>query len=124
MHIEQLLEYCSGKAGVTEGFPFDKDTLVLKVMGKMWAVTSLSDEPFRVNLKCDPEWAIELRDEHEEIKPGWHMNKKHWNTVIIGAGTLELSLIHKLIDHSYELVVKGLTKAKKAELASIAEKGG
>lgn len=119
MHIEQFLDYCNTKAGVEETFPFDEDTLVMKVMGKMWALASLTKEPFRINLKCDPEWAEELREEHSEIIPGYHMSKKHWNTVIVGEGMLELSLIHKLIDHSYDLVVSKLTKAQKAELAAL-----
>jgi len=119
MHIEQFLEYCMSKPGVEETFPFDESTLVMKVMGKMWALTGLDSEPFRINLKCDPVRAEELRDEYEEIQPGYHMNKKHWNTVIVGEGLLEQSLILELIDHSYELVVKGLTKAKKAELVQL-----
>ena len=116
MYIDEFVEYCLSKPGVEESFPFDEDTLVMKVMGKMWALTSLTDQPFRINLKCDPERAVQLREEHEEIIPGWHMNKKHWNTVIVGAGMLEQSLILELIDHSYTLVIKGLTKAKKQEL--------
>lgn len=119
MYIDEFLEYCISKPGVEETFPFDEDTLVMKVMGKMWALTSLSSEPFRINLKCDPERAQILREEHEEILPGWHMNKKHWNTVVVGEGLLKRSLILDLIDHSYELVVKGLTKKKKKELEDI-----
>ena len=83
MHIEQFLEYCMSKPGVEETFPFDEDTLVMKVMGKMWALASLTDQPFRINMKCDPVRAEELRDEYEEITPGWHMNKTHWNTVVV-----------------------------------------
>ena len=124
MDLDGLITYCSAKAGVEETFPFDEDTLVMKVMGKMFAATSITDLPFRVNLKCDPEWAIELRDEHAEVLPGWHMNKKHWNTVVIGEGRLEQSLILKMIDHSYELVVKSLTKAKKLELEELKKDNG
>lgn len=124
MDLDGLMSYNAQKAGVEETFPFDENTLVFKVMGKMFAATSITDQPFRVNLKCDPEWAIELRDEHSEIIPGWHMNKKHWNTVIIGEGNLEQSLILKLIDHSYDLVVKSLTKAKKAELEELKKNNG
>lgn len=119
MHIEQFVEYCLQKAGVAESFPFDQDTLVLKVMGKMFAVCNIEKEPFQINLKCDPERALQLREEHEEITPGWHMNKKHWNTVVVGEGLLEQSLILELIDHSYELVAKGLTKKLKEELATL-----
>ncbi len=124
MDLDGLMSYNATKAGVEETFPFDEDTLVFKVMGKMFAATSITDQPFRVNLKCDPEWAIELRDEHEEIIPGWHMNKKHWNTVVIGEGNLEQSLILKMIDHSYDLVVKSLTKAKKLELEELKKANG
>jgi len=124
MDLDGLMNYNASKAGVEETFPFDEDTLVFKVMGKMFAVSSITDQPFRVNLKCDPEWAIELRDEHSEIIPGWHMNKTHWNTVIIGEGNLEQSLILKMIDHSYDLVVKSLTKVKKLELEELKKENG
>jgi len=124
MDLDGLMSYISQKSGVEETFPFGEETLVFKVMGKMFAATGINDVPFRVNLKCDPEWAIELRDEHTEILPGWHMNKKHWNTVIIGEGGLEQSLILKMIDHSYDLVVKSLTKAKKAELEELKKSNG
>ena len=124
MDLDGLIAYCGTKAGVEETFPFDEDTLVMKVMGKMFAATSITDHPFRVNLKCDPEWAIELRDEHSEVLPGWHMNKKHWNTVVIGEGSLEQSLILKMIDHSYDLVVKSLTKTKKLELEELKKENG
>ena len=85
----------------------------------MYAAASIIQQPLQVNLKCDPEWSLELRDNYPEIVPGFHMNKKHWNTVIIGEGNLELSLILKLIDHSYDLVVKSLTKPKKKELEEL-----
>jgi len=124
MDLDGLISYNAQKAGVEETFPFDEDTLVFKVMGKMFALSSITDQPFRVNLKCDPEWAMELREEHQEITPGWHMNKKHWNTVVIGEGTLDQSLILKMIDHSYDLVVKSLTKAKKAELEELKKENG
>lgn len=119
MDLDGLISYCATKAGVEETFPFGEEVLVFKVMGKMFGAANILEVPFRVNLKCNPEWAIELRDEHTEILPGWHMNKKHWNTVVIGEGSLEQSLILKLIDHSYDLVVKSLTKAKKVELEEL-----
>ena len=119
MDLDGLIAYNAQKQGVEETFPFDEDTLVFKVMGKMFALCSITDLPFRINLKCDPEWSEELRDEYPEITPGWHMNKKHWNTVVVGEGGLEQSLILKLIDHSYDLVVKSLTKAKKLELEEL-----
>ena len=115
MHIESLREYCLSLKGTSEGFPFDEETLVFKVMGKIFAITSL-DKPATVNLKCEPERAIELREAHpEDIQPGWHMNKKHWNTVSL-TGYLPEALIRELIDHSYERVVMGLKKAERQEL--------
>ena len=119
MNIEEYRNYCLAKKGVTEEFPFDEETLVFKVMGKMFALTSLKrweegDES--VNLKCDPDRAIELREQYECINPGFHMSKKHWNTVQINNGELSEQLICELIDHSYKLVVNGLTKKLKEEL--------
>ena len=109
MHIEAFREYCLSKKGVEETFPFDEVTLVFKVMGKMFAATGLDSDEFTVNLKCDPEWALELRETHPEIRPGWHMNKKHWNTVAFTEG-LDDAFLCELIDHSYDLVVSGLPK--------------
>jgi predicted DNA-binding protein (MmcQ/YjbR family) len=114
MNIEELRDYCLSKKGSTEGFPFDETTLVFKVMDKMFALTDLDGE-LSINLKCDPEQAAELREEHTEITPGYHMNKKHWNTVSLN-GQLAPSFIKKLIDHSYDLVVSKLPKAVKQEL--------
>jgi predicted DNA-binding protein (MmcQ/YjbR family) len=108
MNIEELREYCLKKRGTTEALPFDEYTLVFKVMGKIFLITSLN-EPHRFNAKCDPERAIELREQHDEIKPGWHMNKKHWNTVHTD-GNLSLKQIRDIIDHSYELVRDSLPK--------------
>ncbi|MBK3515927.1 MmcQ/YjbR family DNA-binding protein [Carboxylicivirga marina] len=113
MNIEEFREYCIAKPAVTEEFPFDEVTLVFKVAGKMFALTSL-DKEFYMNLKCEPERAIELREKHTAIKPGWHMNKKHWNSVYAD-GTLKDDLIRELIDHSYELIVKSLTKKVREE---------
>ncbi len=118
MDIETFHAYCIAKKGVEETFPFDEVTLVFKVMGKMFALTSLKEEVFRVNLKCDPEKALELREEYPSIIPGWHMNKKHWNTVYFEDG-LEDNLLIELIDHSYDLVVKGLKKKDRALLADL-----
>ena len=109
MHIESFTEYCLSKKGAEEGFPFDEVTLVLKVMGKIFAITALDEEVFKVNLKCDPEKAIELREEYEEIQPGFHMNKNHWNTVNF-EGELRETFLKELIDHSYAMVVRGMTK--------------
>lgn len=118
MHIEAFRDYCLQKAGVEETFPFGEDTLVFKVMGKMFALTNLSNDEFRVNLKADPEQSIIWRDEHHQVQPGFHMNKKHWNTVYVEDG-LEESFFIDLIDHSYDMVVTGLTKKLKAELEEL-----
>lgn len=118
MNIEAFREYCLSKKGVTEEFPFDESTLVFKVMGKMFALTGLNRMPFSVNLKCDPDRAIELREYHSEITPGYHMSKKHWNTVNF-SGSLPTNMILELINHSYDLVVSGLTKKVKQELENL-----
>ena len=117
MNVEELREYCINKKGVTESFPFDKVTLVFKVMDKMFALTGLNQE-IRVNLKCDPEKAIELREAYSAILPGYHMNKTHWNTVVVD-GTLSDKIIEQLIDDSYNLIVSKLTKKKKQELFNL-----
>jgi len=113
VNIEQLHKYCISKKGVTEDFPFNEDTLVFKVAGKMFLLVSLQSwesGKAAVNLKCDPEKAQELRAEYESIEPGFHMNKKHWNTVKIYKNQLSSKFIFELIDHSYNLVVEGLPK--------------
>ena len=117
MHIEEFRMYCLHKPMVTEEFPFDETTLVFKVMGKMFALTGLDDPEFKVNLKCDPERSIELRDQYESIIPGFHMSKKHWNTVKPD-GTIPIELFKELIDHSYDLVIKGLPRKLRDELNS------
>jgi len=114
--LESIYEYCRAKACVSEGFPFDGDTLVFKVAGKIFALLFLEQIPIRVNLKCDPLRAMELREDNESILPGYHMNKKHWNTVILDAN-VPTTLIFELIDHSYDLVVSGLGKAEKEALS-------
>lgn len=119
MNIEEFRIYCLSKKGVTESFPFGEQTLVFKVMEKIFALTGLDKFPASANLKCDPERAIELREEYDGlIIPGYHMNKKHWNTVELER-SLPSKLLTELIDHSYDLVVKSLTKKLKAELAEI-----
>lgn len=121
MNIELLREYCIHKPAVTEEFPFDQDTLVFKVLGKMFALTSLKkweEGQGAVNLKCDPDKAEELRGEYESIKPGFHMSKKHWNTVELFHGELPTDFIQELIDVSYTLVIQGMTKKQQAELAN------
>lgn len=116
MDIETLREYCLQKKGVTESFPFGPDTLVFKVGGKLFLLTNL-ENPVSFNAKCEPERAIALREEYEEIVPGYHMSKVHWNTVSM-RGRLNNSLLKELIDHSYELVYQSLPKALKAEIDS------
>ncbi|MEO9570094.1 MAG: MmcQ/YjbR family DNA-binding protein [Polaribacter sp.] len=113
MHIEQLRDFCIAKKGVTEHFPFDENTLVFKVMNKIFLLTGLNNweqGESKVNLKCNPERAIELREEYEGISAGFHMNKKHWNTVLLNASDVSDDLATELINHSYDLVVKGLKK--------------
>jgi len=114
MNIEELREYCLSKKGTSEGFPFDETTLVFKVMDKIFALTDLEDK-FGVNLKCDPEKAIDLRERYTEVIPAYHMNKKHWNTVNLD-GTLSDVLVKEWIDQSYDLVVSSLTRKLKEEL--------
>ena len=106
MDIEFLREYCLSKPGVSESFPFDENTLVFKVAGKMFLLTDLADS-LSMNVKCDPEKAIELREHYSCVLPGYHMNKKYWNTVLMD-GSLNDSLLLEWIDHSYKLVVEAL----------------
>ena len=114
MNIEEYRDYCLSKKGVSEAFPFDEKTLVFKVMGKMFALTDIEVFEF-VNLKCDPERSIKLREQHLGVKPGYHMNKKLWNSVYVNDDVPD-GLIFELIDHSYELVVQSLTKKLQKEL--------
>ncbi len=121
MDIQQLYEFCLSKKGVTEHFPFDEDTLVFKVGGKMFCLTSLKDwengTP-SLNLKCDPEKAEELRATYNAVKPGYHMSKIHWNTIDFN-GDVSDKLMCQFINHSYELVFKSLTKKIQAEINEI-----
>lgn len=121
MDLENYYEYCLSKKGVTEHFPFDEDTLVFKVGGKMFALSSLNQwekgQP-SVNLKCDPERAQELRAEYDAIQPGFHMSKIHWNTVAVNESVSD-ALVKELIDHSYELVFKSLTKKLQSEIEEL-----
>lgn len=117
MHIESFRDYCLSFPGVTEGFPFGGDVLVFKVMGKMFALADV-DEFESINLKCEPSRAIELRASYEEITPGYHMNKTHWNTILT-RGNVSDELLKELIDHSYELVAAGLSKKKRDELRNL-----
>jgi predicted DNA-binding protein (MmcQ/YjbR family) len=114
MDLAEFREYCLNKPGATEGTPFGPEVLVFKVGGKMFALATLDDVPTTVNLKCDPDLALDLRDRYEQVRPGYHMNKKHWNTVEIEGGIPAVEL-RSMIDHSYELVVKSLPKALRTD---------
>ncbi|MCB0802487.1 MAG: MmcQ/YjbR family DNA-binding protein [Flavobacteriales bacterium] len=114
MDVERFRDYCISKKGVTESFPFDDKVLVFKVMGKVFALADIFEFNY-INLKCDPEKAIELRANFEEIKPGYHMNKKLWNSVGV-KGNLKPEQITELIDHSYRLIVESLSKKLQHEL--------
>ena len=111
MDLADFREYCLTKRGASEGTPFGPDVLVFKVAGKMFALAALDEVPTTVNLKCDPDLALDLRDRYEQVSPGYHMNKKHWNTVEIASGIPDVEL-RKMIDHSYELVTRSLPKPK------------
>jgi predicted DNA-binding protein (MmcQ/YjbR family) len=112
MDLGSFREYCLGKPGAGEDMPFGEDVLVFKVGGKMFALASLDEVPVTVNLKCDPDLALELRDRYEQVRSGYHMNKKHWNTVEIDSG-ISATELRRMIDHSYDLVVKKLPKSKR-----------
>ncbi|WP_312076132.1 MmcQ/YjbR family DNA-binding protein [Chryseobacterium sp.] len=116
MDAYEVLEYCLAKKGVTESFPFDQETLVLKVGTKMFLLMSLERQPLSVNVKTDPEWSEELREQHPQITGAFHMNKTHWNSVSVDG--LKKDLILKMIDQSYDLVFKSLTKKMREEIES------
>lgn len=114
MNLESFRNYCLAKKGVTEEFPFGEETLVFKVMGKIFTITDV-DQFMSINLKTDPETGVEIREKYDAVQPGYHMNKKHWITVVMD-GSLPDALIQKWIDNSYDLVVSGLTKKQKTAL--------
>ena len=114
MNIEELREYCLSLKGVSEDFPFDETTLVFKLSGKMFCLTDLEDD-FGVALKNDPEKNIQLREEYPAVKPAYHMNKQHWNSIRVD-GTISDDMIKNLIDESYDLVVMKLTRKQQQEL--------
>ena len=118
MNIEQYYDFCLSKKGVTEHFPFDEDTLVFKVGGKMFALSSLKqweNGTPSVNLKCDPQRALELRSDFEAIEPGYHMSKMHWNTVSLNSDVTD-KIIYEMIDDSYNLIFRSLTKKIQNEI--------
>lgn len=119
MNIEEIRTYCLSKKGVTEEFPFDETALVYKVMGKMFLLTDLESELW-INLKCEPQKAIELREKYSCVLPGYHMNKKHWNTIHVD-GSVPDRLIREWIDHSYEQVTAKLTGKLKNQLKNLNE---
>jgi predicted DNA-binding protein (MmcQ/YjbR family) len=119
LNIEELRDHCLERPGVTEGFPFGEDTLVFKVAGKIFLLTGL-EQGDRFNVKCDPELAVELRERYTEVQPGYHMNKKMWNTVFMN-GTLTRKQLLDMVDHSYEQVVKSLPKKTQAEITGTTE---
>lgn len=117
MDLERLREYALSRPGkVTEDFPFDDEVLVIRIFGKIFLLTNVNGVPLTVNLKCSPERALELRERYSEIQPGFHMNKKMWNTVDL-SGRLPERLVMELIDHSYDEVVKKLTLKQREGLA-------
>ena len=125
MNRQALRSYCNSQIGAEETFPFDETTLVFKVMGKMFALIPLGapeDQPARINLKCDPTLAEILRHTYSAVQPGYHMNKRHWNTVICD-GSIPDDEITMMIDESYDLVVKGLKKADRAKLRQMENDG-
>ena len=115
MNIEEFREYCLAKAGATESLPFGSDTLVFKVGGKMFALCSLSQYENGIALKCEPERAVELREQYPQVRPGYHMSKVHWNTVELD-GSVHAREVKDWIDDSYDLVVKGLKRADREAL--------
>lgn len=117
MDIETISEYCLGKKGAVEDFPFDEETLVYKVGGKMFVLIPLEKIPLQINLKCNPEKAVELREAYEGVTPGWHMSKKHWNTITLN-DNIRWGELKEWIDHSYDEVVKGLKKSDRDKLTS------
>lgn len=117
MNIEELRDYCLTKKGVTESLPFDETTLVYKVMGKMFALTDTEND-FSMNLKCDPEKAIELREKYPAVQPGYHMNKKHWNTIYIDGSISDVKL-KSWIDDSYNLVINSIPGILKDQLEKL-----
>lgn len=117
MDANDILDYCLSKKGVTESFPFDEETLVMKVGAKMFLLIALEKKPLNINVKTDPEWSLELRERYPQITGAYHMNKTHWNSVSVDG--LKRDLILKMIDHSYDLVFKSLTKKIREEISQL-----
>lgn len=117
MNLESLRTYCLARPGTSEDFPFDESTLAFRVCGKIFLLADVESVPLHVNLKCDPERAVELRERYEAVEPGYHMNKRHWNTVTLDS-TIPDREIRGMLDHSYELVVAGLKKSERESLSA------
>ena len=118
MNVEDIRAYCLSKPGTTESFPFDNETLVLKVMNKIFAIIPLEATELSISLKCDPERVIELREMYTGVRPGWHLNKPHWNSVVADGSFTESDLM-EWIDHSYDLIVASLPRKLKEELNNL-----
>lgn len=115
MNVEELRDYCLSKKGASESTPFDDVTLVFKVGGKMFALIPLDENELSINLKCEPEHAVALREKYAAVKPGYHMNKTHWNTVMVD-GSIGKSELLQMVDQSYDLIVKSLTRKQQEAL--------
>jgi len=118
MNIEELRDYCNSKKGVEEGFPFGPEHIVFKVMGKVFLIASIDEHPLRFNAKCDPEKAVELRERYACVVPGYHMNKKHWNS-IIADGSVNVGLLQEWITHSYDLIVNKLPRQQQQQMKKL-----
>jgi predicted DNA-binding protein (MmcQ/YjbR family) len=115
MTRDDVLEFCAGMAGVVEDYPFGEGVAVFKVGGKMFALVILDGEPGFVNLKCEPDLALELRARYAAVQPGYHANKRHWNSVYLD-GSIEHDEVREMIEHSYELIVNRLSRAERARI--------
>lgn len=122
MNLHQLRTYLLAKKGTTEEMPFGPDNLVYKVVGKMYALVPLDADPLTISLKCEPGQALLLRDIYPAVRPGYHMNKKHWNTVTLD-GSIPESEVRGMIDDSYDLVVAGLSRTQRATLDTLSHSG-
>jgi predicted DNA-binding protein (MmcQ/YjbR family) len=116
MTRDEILELCTSLPGAAEDYPFGDEVAVFKVGGKMFALVPLTGEPGSVNLKCDPEWALELRDRYAAVRPGYHQNKRHWNTVELD-GSIDDDDLREMLDHSYDLVVSGLPRSERSRIS-------
>lgn len=119
MNRAELRSYCLSKPAAVEDFPFGDEVAVIKVMGKMFALLPV-DGPPHISLKCDPDWAVLLRQSYASVTPGWHLNKRHWNSIEVD-GSVSLDEICEMIDHSYDLVVKNLPRSEREKLKKLSD---